>query len=156
VRQFLLLFMMCCLCSCDYFSFKRKKDFEQINPNIDVTSVDTPPSFGRCNSMIDKQEKTDCFYEEIHKELSSSLQEQEIEVRRNINETVEVVITIHADSKVTLKSIQASDALYKQIPEFKKMLEKAIVDLPKMIPANKKGIPVTSEYKLPIRVQIDR
>lgn len=148
--------MICCLTSCDYFSFKRKKDFEQINPNIDVSSVDTPPSFGRCNSLIDKKEKTECFYQEIHKELSSSLQQQEIEVRRNINETVEVVLTIHADNKVTLKSIQASDELYEQIPNFKKMLEKAITDLPKMVPANKKGIPVTSEYKLPIRIQIER
>jgi hypothetical protein len=147
--------MMCCLISCDYISFKRKKDFEQIDPNIDVTSVDTPPTFGKCNAIIDKQEKTECFYQEIHKELSLSLQEQEIEVRRNINETVEVVITIHADNKVTLKSIQASEELYEQIPKFKKMVEKAIADLPQMIPANKKGIPVTSEYKLPIRVQIE-
>jgi hypothetical protein len=148
--------MMCCLISCDYISFKRKKDFEQINPNIDVTSVDTPPSFGKCNAIIDKQEKTDCFYEEIHKELSLSLQEQKIKVRQNINETVEVVITIHADKKVTLKSIEASEQLYEQIPEFKKILENAIADLPEMIPANKKGIPVTSEYKLPVRISIKK
>jgi hypothetical protein len=145
--------MICSFTSCDYFSFKRKNDFEKIDPNIDVSSVDTPPSFGRCNSIIEKQEKTRCFYEEIHKELSASLQKQEIQVRKNINETVEVVLTIHADQKVTLKSIQASEALYEQIPEFQKMVEKAIADLPKMIPANKKGIPVTSEYRLPITIR---
>ena len=121
-----------------------------------MTAVDTPPSFGRCTSIIDKQEKTDCFYEEMHKEISASLQQENIQVRKDIEETVEVIITIYADSRVQLKSIKASDALYEQIPDFQKMISKAIADLPKIYPAIKRETQVTTEYTLPIRISLQR
>lgn len=121
-----------------------------------MTSVDTPPSFGRCNAIIDKKEKTTCFYEEIHKEISSSLAKQNIQVRENIDETVEVVIVIASDSKVSLKKILATEKLYEQVPNFDEMIQKAITDLPEIFPAIKRESKVTTEYKLPILIKLKK
>ena len=119
-----------------------------------MTSVDVPPSLGRCNSIIDKKEKTHCFYEEIHKEISESLKKEKIQVKKDLDETVPVVITIYSDGKVKLKSIKVSEALNEQIPDFKKLIEKAIAELPEIYPAIKRESKVTTEYTLPIRISL--
>lgn len=142
--------------SCDYFSFQRKNDFEKINSDIDVTSVDTPPSFGRCDSLIDKQKKTDCFYEEIHKKLSENLKNQQIQVKKNVDEIVTVVLSIQSDKSIGLKSMKSSPELLEEIPKLEEIIRKAIAVLPKIEPAYKRGIPVTSEYTLPIRISIQK
>jgi len=155
VRYFLFLIIFCCFISCDYFSFERKKDFEKIDSEVDTTLVDTPPSFEICNSIIDKKEKTDCFRKTIHQEISKSLQAENIQVRKTIDEVVNVVITIHSDKKITLKKIDASEKLYEQIPTFNEKIEKAVRNLPKVYPAIKRSIPVTSEYLLPIKIKLE-
>lgn len=155
MRYFLFLIIFCCFISCDYFSFERKKDFEKIDSEVDTTLVDTPPSFEICNSIIDKKEKTDCFRKTIHQEISKSLQAENIQVRKTIDEVVNVVITIHSDKKITLKKIDASEKLYEQIPTFNEKIEKAVRNLPKVYPAIKRSIPVTSEYLLPIKIKLE-
>ena len=72
-----------------------------------------------------------------------------------MNETIEVVILIHADNRAMLKSLKASDVLLKQLPDIKEKVEKSILELPKIWAATKRGIPVTSEYKLPIKIQLE-
>ncbi|MEQ6125339.1 hypothetical protein AAON49_14110 [Pseudotenacibaculum sp. MALMAid0570] len=155
MRVLVFIIFVFCLTSCDYFSFKRNKNQEKINTEVDTTSVDTPPSFEVCNSIIDKEEKTDCFRKTIHKEISTSLSKQSIQVKKSVNETIEVVIVIQADNKAILKSLKASDILLKQIPDIKEKVEKSIQELPKILAATKRGIPVTSEYTLPIKIQLE-
>lgn len=140
--------------SCDYISFKRKNDYDKINPKLDTTSVDFPPSLGKCNALIDKQEKTSCFYEEMSKAFAKSLQNEEIKVKRALDETVYLVIRIDSEGKPSLKSIEASENIYQEIPNFKELIEKAVADLPKIVAAVKKEVPVTTEYKLPIKIAL--
>lgn len=155
MRRFLIFVFIISFCSsCDYFSFQRKKDLEKVDTNLDTTSVDTPPSFEECNSIIDKEEKTKCFRNVIHKEISSSLEKQNIKVKKKVDETIQVVMTIHADHRITLKSVEASEHLMKQIPDLKKIIEKSIGELPKVRAAIKRDLPVTSEYLLPIRIKL--
>lgn len=154
MRYLILFFALLVFNSCDYFSFKRKNDFKEINPELDTTSVDLPPSLGRCNSLIDKEQKTICFYEEVSIAFEKSLEEQDIKVKRSLDETVYVIIRIDAIGTVSLRSIEASETLYAEIPDFKKMIEKAINDLPKVVAAVKKEVPVTTEYKLPIKIAL--
>jgi hypothetical protein len=156
VRLFFVFIILLVFSSCDYFSFQRKKEVTPISSEVDVTSVDTPPSFGRCNSLIDKEAKTTCFYEEIHKAISENLQQETIEVRQDVDETIEVILRIHSDKNVSLTSMNASPELLKEIPDLKKIVEKAIAKLPEILPAQKEGHLVTSEYKLPIRIFIKK
>lgn len=154
MRYLILFIALFVLNSCDYFSFKRKNDFKEINPELDTTSVDLPPSLGKCNSLIDKKEKTQCFYEEVSSSFEESLAVEDIRVKTSLNETVYVIIRIDAKGTVTLRSIEASENIYEEIPDFKAMIEKAIMDLPKIVAAVKKEVPVTTEYKLPIKIAL--
>lgn len=155
MRKLILLFILVSFSSCDYFSFKKNSNQEKIDTIVNVKEVDTFPSFSICDSIIDKLKKADCFRKTVHLEIAKSLAQKKVKVKRAVDETITVVITVHANNNITLKSVTASDKMHKEIPELKKMLEESIADLPKVRSANKRGIPVTSEYKLPIRIKLE-
>lgn len=155
MKKLLILSILVCFCSCDYFSFKKNNIPEKIDTNIDYKEVDSSPTFEACKDFIDKEKKTDCFRKTIHQEIAKSLSNQNIKVKKPVNETIQVVITLPSEGKANLKSIIASDNLYEEIPDLKEMIEKSIADLPTIIPAVKRGIKVTSEYKLPIKIKLE-
>ena len=101
--------------------------------NVDYKTVDSSPSFDACKDFIDK-EKTDCFRKTMHQEIAKSLINQNIKVKRSVDETIHVAILIPSEGKPTLKSIKASDSLYSEIPNLKQMIEKSISELPRIIP----------------------
>tara|TARA_B100000780_G_C21016867_1_gene407378 strand:+ start:322 stop:792 length:471 start_codon:yes stop_codon:yes gene_type:complete len=141
--------------SCDYLSFQKNENHEKLNMDIDFTSVDDSPSFKVCDTLIDKNKKTSCFRTTIRQEISNSLSNQSIKVKKSIDETILVTIRIQSNKQVQLTSMIASDGLLTQIPSLNQMIKKSIEDLPEIYPAIKRGIPVTTAYKLPIRIYLE-
>ncbi len=140
--------------SCNYFSFQKNKNHEKLRMDIDYNSVDAAPSFKICKSLIDKLKKTTCFRETIRKELSSSLANYSIKVKNPVEETVVVAIVIQSNKEVRLSAIEMSDDLIREIPTLKEMIKKSILELPEIYPAIKRGIPVTTLYKIPIIIKL--
>ena len=127
----------------------------KIDSNIDVTSVDFPPSFKVCDSLISKKDKTSCFRNTMHREMYKSLAKQPIRLKPFTDETITVVIKIQVDQQVKLVSFSASDNLKNQMPTLEAVIEKSISDLPTIHPAVKRGMLVTTEYRIPIRFKFN-
>ena len=140
--------------SCNYFSFERKKGVQELDTVVDQTTLDVFPSFAMCDSIISKEQKTDCFRQTLHREIASKLGRDTILVKKPVEETIEVSIVVFANDRVELKSITVSEELIDQIPDLRARIEKSIQLLPKVRAAIKRGIPVTSQYKLPIRMRL--
>ncbi|MDB4496710.1 hypothetical protein N9290_01865 [Flavobacteriaceae bacterium] len=140
--------------SCEYFSFEKNKNIEKIDVDVDFTSVDVSPSFKVCDSLIEKEKKNTCFRTTLRQEISSSLAKQSIQVPQSVDETIEVAITIQSNKEVKLTSIKSSDSLMVILPSLKAILKKSVEELPAVYPAIKRGIPVTTVYKLPIRIAV--
>ena len=123
--------------------------------DVDYTSVDVSPSFKVCDSLIDKDEKSSCFRSTIREEIASNLAKQSIQVAQSVDETIEVAITIQSNKEAKLTSIKSSDSLLVILPSLKDILKKSVEKLPAIYPAIKRGIPVTTQYKLPIRIKLE-
>jgi hypothetical protein len=154
VRLAFFLGVIICCTSCNYFTAEKKDPIQALD-SISFTSVDVSPSFQVCDSIIDSAKKDICFRETIYKEITQSLAQQKIQVKKEIDEMIQVSITIHSNKKISLKSIEASQNVYEQIPNIKEIIARSIQDLPTVFPAIKRSIPVTSEYLLPIRIQLE-
>ena len=152
MRYFLLICLLFSFTSCEYFSFEKNKNIEKID--VDFTSVDVSPSFKVCDSLIEKEKKNTCFRTTLRQEISSSLAKQSIQVPQSVDETIEVAITIQSNKEVKLTSIKSSDSLLVILPSLKAILKKSVEELPAVYPAIKRGIPVTTVYKLPIRIAV--
>ena len=121
---------------------------------IDFTKVDVSPSFKICKKLLDKA-KTDCFRVNIQKYFIKKLKKLSLTAENHINETVYVVLKVDENGKGSLKKLILTDEIASHFPEMNISIEKMITDLPKLSPALKRGIPVTTEYKLPIHIVVE-
>ena len=141
--------------SCEFFNLKDKSQLQEIDTIIDFSSVDVFPTFDVCKSYIDKEKKTACFRETIHQHISKSLAKNKIEVKKPVNEVLNVEVLISNKGIVSVQKIIASDVLKTEIPAIDSLITASLQNLPKLFPATKRGIPVTTQYKIPIQINVN-
>ena len=152
MRVFLFLILIIFLTSCDKLSFSKNKNTQVIDTIVDFTSVDFYPSFKVCDSLINKVEKSDCFRNTIHQKVGEELQKHTLEIKDSIDEVVIVDLLINAKGEIVFKNLKSSENIKNQLPELDSLIQLSVNKLPKIYPAIKRGIPVLTEYQLPIRI----
>ena len=121
---------------------------------VNFSSVDTSPSFKVCDSIIDKQKKTNCFRTTIHKKIGAELQKHQFVIRDSISEIVYVDLLINSKGKIVIEAMASSEEIRIQLPELDSVLRISVDKIPNVYAAIKRGIPVTTKYRLPIKIQI--
>ena len=146
---FMIIFF---ITSCDKFSFIKNTKKQALDTIVDFSSVDTFPSFKGCDSIINKEHKSNCFRNTIHEKINYELLKHRFTVKDTIDEVVIVDLKILTDGKFILDNIQSSENIKQQLPELDSLLKITIQKLPKVYPAIKRGIPVKTKYQLPVRI----
>lgn len=154
LRTFFLLLLISVTTSCQFFETDKKLTDQEIEEIVNFSVVDVSPSFAICDSVIDKEKKTACFRETMCQHISQRLAKTVIEVNTAINETVSVYLFIDKQGDVTLKKIVSSAQIKMAIPQLDLLIEQSLHSLPNLFPAIKRGIPVSTQYVLPIKVNI--
>lgn len=146
------VFLLLLTTSCDFFSPPKNKNLQTLDTIVDFTKVDVSPAFNRCRSLSE-EEKSKCFREEIHERFAKSLQEHSFVIQEGIEEEVLIDLLITAEGNFILKNIRASNNVTQQLPELDSILKSTIEKLPQIQPATKRGIPVVTQYHLPLKIQ---
>ncbi|MFY0603721.1 MAG: hypothetical protein JXQ93_07205 [Flavobacteriaceae bacterium] len=154
MRIIIFIGIIFCCFSCEYFTQKKTEPIQQLD-SISFTSVDVSPSFKVCDSIIDKAKKTACFRTTIHQKIVAYISQNQFKVNEGINEIVTLKIRVSDKGDISVLSLNASEKVRKEIPSLERFLRASITSLPKVIPARKMGIPVTSEYEIPIQIKIE-
>jgi hypothetical protein len=152
VSSFLLLSIL--ITSCDNFSFSKNKNIQLLDTVVNFSSVDTSPSFKVCDSIIDKQKKSDCFRTTIHQKIGAELQKHKFSVKNAISEIVYVDLLINSKGKIIFETIESSNHMKIQLPKLAAILKLSVDSIPGIYPAIKRGIPVTTKYRLPIKIEV--
>jgi hypothetical protein len=152
VSYFLFLFIL--ITSCDNFSFSKNKNVQLLDTIVNFSSVDTSPSFKECDSIIDKQKKSNCFRTTIHQKIGVELQKHKFSVKNAISEIVYVDLLINSKGKIILETIESSDDIKIELPKLAAILKLSVERIPDIYPAIKRGIPVTTKYRLPIKIEV--
>lgn len=149
-KNVLLMLLFLGSVSCNHFSNKAKNQPSEIV--IDFTKVDVSPSFKKCNNLLDSA-KTNCFREEIHQQIASSLQKHTFITEKSIHTTVLIEVLISNTGAIQFKKSTVTAQIEQQLPKLDSIIKTAISQLPKIQPAIKRGMPVTTQYQLPIKLQ---
>ncbi len=155
LRVFYVLCLMILITSCDKFSFTKKTQRQPIDTIVDFSSVDTYPSLKICDSLIEKNRKATCFRNTIHEKIAEELLQYKFIIKDSIDEVVYVGLIINSKGKFLVDSIKSSEKIKKELPKLDSLLKLSVENLPKIYPAIKRGIPVTTKYQLPIRIQLN-
>lgn len=152
-----VIFLFCIVLvstSCEFFNLKKKTHLQEVDTIINFSSVDSSPTFLKCKDLIDKEKKRACFSKTIYDELSKNFADYKIEVRKPVNEEIKVVVIIDNEGKATVKKIIASMLIKESIHNLDSLVKASVAKLPKLFPATKRGIPVTTQYQIPIQISV--
>lgn len=149
-RIIFFIFTSLVLVSCEFFQKKELNSDEVMDTIIDYKSVDCFPLFPNCESIPSLKKQQICSQIKLSESIYASLASAEITTLRKLNDTLYLNLKIDSKGEVILTNFKASDYLHKQIPELDSLLQNGVLNLPKLRPAIKRGIPVTTAFILPI------
>jgi hypothetical protein len=137
--------------SCSYFEKDSKKEpIQEVDTIIDFNSVDAFPLFPNCKDIPSRKKQQICFQLEIAQHIYASLKQYQLNANEVINDTVLVKLKIDTFGITSLSGIQISPKTNELLPEFDSILKVSLQNLPKLQPAIKRAMPVTTEFTLPI------
>jgi hypothetical protein len=82
--------------------------------------------------------------------IYASLKEYSLNATEVVNDTVYVKLIVNAEGTTSLSTIDMSKKTQELIPEFDSILALSLKNLPKLQPAIKRSMPVSTEFTLPI------
>lgn len=152
MKRFLaILSLVICVGSCSYFeSPKKKNPVQEVDTIVDFNSVDAFPLFPKCKDIPSRNKQQICFQLEMAQHIYASLKVYELQTKTALNDTVFVKLKVDSAGNTTLSGLEIAAETAKILPEFDSILKMSLNDLPKLEPAIKRDIPVSTEFTLPI------
>ena len=147
-----------CLTSCEWFASTETKTRQLVEEElsaIDWNEVDQYPLFDTCEETASKPEQKTCFEQNLVMHLSMSLQDFEFQSDQRLADTLYVDFMVDPQGKIFVVSMDKNAAFSKANPEFERIVSRSLRSLPRLEPALKRGIPVSSRFRIPLVLHTD-
>jgi len=158
MRYFGVILFFLMVTSCNHFNVKKtsfKAILDEELQTFNWKDVDQYPTFLKCQSVSDKQESKICFQKELTQHISSFLEQKNIIVFKDLNDTIFLNVKVSRTGHLNLINARIDTAITNVIPGMAYFLNSSIDSLPKIYPAIKRGQSVSTEFVLPIVVNTD-
>lgn len=152
-NYWLLVFLSLLLYSCNFVSKEVPNSQELLRRElhaIDWNKVDDYPSYPSCDSIKDKEEAKNCFFDRLSFETLRLLKNDSL-VQLSTIDTVQFTVTLTNKSELQFKTEMVNEKL---LPKW--MLDSIMMkngkQFSKIQPATKRGVPVTSQFQLGLKI----
>ncbi len=158
LRRVWKLLLVCILCtSCDYFSSQKStanSNIQLLPTVVDYTTVTKYPLFPDCTDGAEDDNRKECFETSIAQKLSELLSKHELRVDREVNDKISIDILIDLTNRASLVRVNSSKTISKELPNLEALIRESISELPIIESARKNGIPVKSQYRMEIIIEM--
>lgn len=137
------------LVSCSFFE-DRTKEVQKVDTIVDFNSIDAFPLFPECNNIPSREKQQICFQLEMAQHIYAALKQYSLKSSEVVNDTIFVKMRVDANGETSLSSIKISEKTIELLPEFDSIVRVTLQDIPKLQPAIKRNMPVSTEFTLPI------
>ncbi len=120
---------------------------------IDWTQVDSYPSVELCDTLLDDAQRKQCFFDYLTARLHEKLKLDSLTSKHPKIDTIEVRITVFPDAHLEFEPFYVSDSLKFRSQEIDSLLQLRLMDFPEISPAIKRGIPVKTQFILPLVIK---
>jgi uncharacterized protein YqgQ len=144
--------------SCQYFDKRVPSEEELLQKRlqeINWKEVTVYPSVASCDSILDKEQKKECFFTFMTALIQQKISSDSISPRARIIDTIQVRITVSASSELTFEPLFKSDSLPYSKIKIDSLIQMRLTNFPKIEPAQKEGIPVKTEFILPVVLKLE-
>lgn len=150
---FVLFLLFICSSSCDYFhkpvpskEVLLEKELKAINWN----QVDQYPSIVECENIEDKDQRQQCFFEYLTSIIQQKLSQDTLPFKGVNLDTITVKVTVFPDATIDFEPQFPKDSVAYDIIKMDSLLTEKLKDFPRINPALKRGIPVKTQFILPV------
>ncbi len=158
MKQICIFLLLLMLYSCEYFNVKKVSSETILKEELqtfDWKDVDEYPTFSVCDSTSTKQEKKACFEQTLTSFITNYLQKDAIIVTQDIHDTINLNFKVTHTGNLILLDTKIDSVTHNEIPKIKQLLTESLDALPKIFPAIKRGQQVTTEFTLPIIINVN-
>ena len=155
-KGFLLIFLLFLATSCQFFETEKvssEEIYKEEMETIDWKDVDRYPSFSNCKNQLEKPEQKDCFINTISSHLYKSISSEKMVSVREVYDTVKVNFEVSKNGELSILEIKMDTVLQKEFPNLEAWILQSIDSLKPVAPAYKRGIPVKTQFILPVIIQ---
>ncbi|MFE3872687.1 hypothetical protein ACFX5F_15810 [Flavobacterium sp. ZS1P70] len=153
---FLLVFVF--FNSCQYFDKQVPSEKELLQKelkNINWKEVDEYPSVVDCEKIENKTQRQQCFFEVLTQLIQEKLCADTLAVLYPELDTIEVKVTVFPNSTIKFEPQFPKDSVAYDKVKIDSILQARLVDFPKVNPAIKRGIPVKTQFILPVILKVE-
>ena len=122
---------------------------------INWKEVDEYPSVVDCEKIEDKNQRKQCFSEVLTQLIQEKLNIDTLSVLYPELDTIEVKVTVFPNATMQFEPQFPKDSVAYDTIKIDSILKARLVDFPKINPAIKRGIPVKTQFILPVILKVE-
>lgn len=156
MRRFSAILFLFLLQSCQYFEKQvpsEKELLEKRMKEINWQEVDEYPSVSDCEKLTDAAQRKQCFFDFMQATIEQKLAVDTLSTMFPQLDTIEVKVTILPNADLTFEPQFPKDSVAYDTIKIDSILRARLVDFPKVNPAIKRGIPVKTQFVLPVIIK---
>lgn len=158
LKQFSLLLVIFLFNSCQYFEKQVPSEKELLQKelkSINWKEVDEFPSVVECDKIDNKKQRQQCFFEIMTQLIQQKLSSDTLAILYPELDTIEVKVTIFPNATMKFEPQFPKDSVAYDTVKIDSILRARLVDFPKVNPAIKRGIPVKTQFILPVILKVE-
>ncbi|MCG9791636.1 hypothetical protein [Flavobacterium algicola] len=158
MKYFALFLVILFFNSCQYFDKSAATEKELLQKelkSINWKEVDEYPSFVDCNQIEGKTERQQCFFQFLTELIQEKIRIDTLSTMYPELDTIEVKVTIFPNSRIQFEPLFPKDSVAYDRVKIDSILKRRLVGFPKVSPAIKRGIPVKTQFVLPVILKIE-
>ncbi|NMH28480.1 hypothetical protein [Flavobacterium silvaticum] len=157
-RNIIYLLLLFLLASCQLIDRQvPSKDelLEKELKSINWEEVDEWPSVSACDSAADKEARKVCFFEFLTQNIQQRLESDTLAVLYPEFDTIAVKVIVNANSVVEFQP-RLTDSISYSAKSIDSIIQARLADFPKVNPALKRGLPVKTQFELPVILNVEK
>jgi hypothetical protein len=130
-----------------------KELMEKQMREINWSEVDEYPSVSDCEKLKDEAQRKQCFFEFLTSTIQQKLSVDTLSSMFPQLDTIEVKVTVNPNASMEFEPQFPKDSVAYDTIKIDSILHVRLVDFPKINPAIKRGIPVKTQFILPVIIK---
>lgn len=122
---------------------------------INWKEVDEFPSLVDCEKIENKTQRQQCFFEILTQLIQEKLSVDTLSVLYPELDTIQVKVTVFPNATLQFEPQFPKDSVAYDTIKIDSILKARLVDFPKVNPAIKRGIPVKTQFILPVILKVE-
>ena len=158
LKHYFLLLLFLLFNSCQYFGKQVLTEQELLAKELNEINwkeVDEFPSLVDCEKIENKTQRQQCFFEILTQLIQEKLSVDTLSVLYPELDTIEVKVTVFPNATLQFEPQFPKDSVAYDTIKIDSILKARLVDFPKVNPAIKRGIPVKTQFILPVILKVE-